>query len=89
MSLERTADAFMASHGYRLIPNLTKYGSVFGYSPASMSISLYRGRWEIAILDRSNGTCRLDASYRDVGYTGGTENYRPTQVRGRTPRSFH
>jgi hypothetical protein len=79
MSLERNADAFMASHGYRFIPNLTKYGSVSGYSPATTSISLNRGRWAIAILDRSDGTCRLDTSYRDVGYTSGKKNYRPNQ----------
>jgi hypothetical protein len=77
-SLEREADAFMANNGYRLVPNLTKYGSVSGNSPSTMSISLTPGSWAIGVLNWNNSTCTLDAFYRDAGYTPGTEKHLST-----------
>jgi len=74
-SLERNADAYMSNNGYWLVPNLTKYGSVSGNSPATSSISLTPGRWAIAVLNWNNSTCTLDAYYRDAGYTPGTEKH--------------
>jgi hypothetical protein len=72
---ERDADAFMARNGYQLVPTMTKYGSVTGRSPSTLSISLNPGRWAIGVLNWNKSTCMLDVSYKDAGYTAGLEKH--------------
>lgn len=72
----------MAQNGYTPVPDLTHFGSMSLYSPGQDQLSLQPGTWAVAVLAKFNPVCQLAVTYRDVGYTLGTQVFQPQQADG-------